>query len=239
MNAIVNFDFEGHQLCAIELSGEPWFVGKEVSEILGYSDAFEMTKRLDDDEKQNLQIAGFGNRGVTCINESGLYSAIIGSKKDEAKRFKKWVTAEVLPSIRKTGGYMVSAPDETPEQLALRAMTVLQATVERQKAQLAEAMPKAEALDRIAMAGGSLCITDAAKTLQIPPRELFGWLRANAWIYRRPNTSHDVGYQDKINAGLLEHKTAHLSRTDGSEKITTQVRVTPLGIARLSQRMIA
>lgn len=83
----------------------PWFIAKDVAEILDYSDAFEMTKKLDKDEIQNLQIAGFGNRGVNLINESGLYHAILTSYKPEAEKFRKWVTSEVLPAIRKTGAY--------------------------------------------------------------------------------------------------------------------------------------
>lgn len=105
---VTPFDYNGHTLSTItDGHGEVWFVAKEVAEILDYSDAEAMTRRLDDDEKRNLQIVGFGNggRGTAVINESGLYSAILGSTKPEAKPFKKWVTAEVLPSIRKTGSY--------------------------------------------------------------------------------------------------------------------------------------
>lgn len=99
-----SFAFNSHQLTAIVgQDNEPWFIAKEVAEILSYSDAEAMTRRLDSDEIQNRQIVGFGNRGVNLINESGLYSSILNSKKPEAKPFKKWVTAEVLPAIRKTG----------------------------------------------------------------------------------------------------------------------------------------
>lgn len=96
-------------------------------------------------------------------------------------------------------------------------------------------MPKAEALERIAEADGSLCITDAAKTLQVRPTDLFKFLRHHSWIYRRPSTDHDVAYQSKLALGLLEHKTTTVHRSDGSEKITTQVRVTPRGLTRLAQ----
>lgn len=90
---------------------EPWFIAMEVAEVLGYSDAYEMTKKLDDDEKQNRQIAGFGPRGISTINEPGLFSAILTSGKPEAKPFKRWVTHEVLPTIRRTGSYsMVQQP---------------------------------------------------------------------------------------------------------------------------------
>ena len=100
------FAFQSHQLrVLVDDQGIPWFIAKEVADILGYSDASKLTQSLDEDEKQNRQIGGFGPRGVITINESGLYQAILNSKKPEAKVFRKWVTGEVLPSIRKTGGY--------------------------------------------------------------------------------------------------------------------------------------
>ena len=105
MNAVIPFNTSEYVLNVLNIDGEPWFVAKEVADILGYSDAEAMTRRLDGDEKQNRQIVGFGPRGATTVNEAGLYSAIMGSTKPEAKAFKRWVTHEVLPSIRKTGGY--------------------------------------------------------------------------------------------------------------------------------------
>jgi phage regulator Rha-like protein/phage antirepressor YoqD-like protein len=96
---------------------------------------------------------------------------------------------------------------------------------------------KADALNRIAVAEGSLCITDAAKTLQIQPKVLFTWLQQNQWIYKRPGTDTWIAYQAKIVMGLLEHKTTTVNRPDGSEKVTTQVRVTPKGLARLAEAL--
>ena len=113
---VTPFNYNGNNLSTItDPQGEIWFVAKEVAEILDYKDATELTKRLDDYDKQNLLVAGFGNRGVICINESGLYQATLESTKPEAKPFKKWVTSEVLPAIRKTGKY------EAKEQHAKRA----------------------------------------------------------------------------------------------------------------------
>ena len=111
------FDFQGNPLkVLIDGNNEPWFIAKEVADILEYSDAHKMTSKLDDDEVQNRQIGGFGNRGVNVINESGLYSAVITSQKPEAKKFKKWLTSEVLPTIRKTGGYsLATKPTATPQ----------------------------------------------------------------------------------------------------------------------------
>ncbi len=102
--------------------------------------------------------------------------------------------------------------------------------------QVAELAPKAEALDRIATADGSMCITDAAKTLQVQPKAAFQFLRAHRWIYSRQGGG-DIAYQDKLASGLLEHKTTTIHRSDGSEKVTTQVRVTPKGLARLAKEL--
>jgi anti-repressor protein len=94
--------------------------------------------------------------------------------------------------------------------------------------------PSQEALNRISVADGSLCITDAAKALQMRPKDVFEWLRQNGWIYRRAGTAHDLGYQSKTAAGLLEHKITTVLRADGSEKVTEQVRITPKGLTKLA-----
>lgn len=95
--------------------------------------------------------------------------------------------------------------------------------------------PHVEALSRIAVSDGSLCVTDAAKTLQVRRKDLFDYLREQAWIYRRTGGAQDIAYQNKIQSGLLEHKVSTISRSDGSDKTTTQVRVTPKGLARLAE----
>jgi prophage antirepressor-like protein len=121
MNNITPFQFNQQNVAIItEDNGDILFIAKEIADILGYSDTFEMTKKLDDDEKSNRQIAGFGpstgGKGTTVITESGFYSAILTCTKPIAKILKKWVTGEVLPSIRKTGGYSVH-PLELPPSL--------------------------------------------------------------------------------------------------------------------------
>lgn len=109
------------------------------------------------------------------------------------------------------------------------------AAIAEQKAQAYEA--DHDALERIAMADGSLTITSAAKLLQMRPKDLFSWLRQNRWIYRRTGGGADLGYQDKVQTGYLEHKVTTVNRSDGSEKVTEQVRVTPKGVAVLSKRI--
>lgn len=103
------------------------------------------------------------------------------------------------------------------------------------EAKLAIAAPKAEALDRIAAADGSLCLTDAAKELQVRPKDLIGYLSSHNWIYRRVGGASWIAYQDRIQAGVLEHKSVVLIDSEGRERIRDQVRVTANGLARLSE----
>ncbi len=100
-----------------------------------------------------------------------------------------------------------------------------------------EMKPKVEALDRIAIADGSLCLTDAAKCLQVRPKDLFAWLSQNHWTYRRTGGSGWLAYQDKLQRGVLEHKVTTVERSDGTEKVVEQVRVTPKGLAKLAELM--
>ena len=117
---------------------------------------------------------------------------------------------------------------------ALRLAADQADTIEAQQAQLAVTTPKAEALDRITLSDGSMCITNTAKTLGIQPKRLFEWMQANQWIYRRAGGSGFVGYQSRIQVGYLDHKVTVVSRSDGSEKTCEQVLVTPKGLAKLA-----
>jgi len=118
--ALNEFDFDGTPVrTVVEGDSEVWFVAKDVADILGYAKTNNMTERLDEEDKRTLYIAASQNN-QTLINESGLYTAVMGSQKEEAKRFKKWVTSEVLPSIRKTGGYNL-APKTYSEALFVAA----------------------------------------------------------------------------------------------------------------------
>ena len=117
-NAIQLFQFEQSNVRALEIENEPWFVGKDVAEILGYSDTNQaIRKHVDGEDKLTRRFNGSGqNRSMTIINESGLYSLILSSKMPNAKKFKHWVTSEVLPQIRKTGSYI---PDEKKKRLSI------------------------------------------------------------------------------------------------------------------------
>lgn len=235
---LIPLSFKGAEVRTIVINGDPAFVGKDICDRLGYANAADaMNKHCKGVAKRYpLQTSG-GLQEVRVLSEPDVLRLIVRSKLPEAEEFERWVFEEVLPAIRKAGGYMVAAPEETPEELALRAMTILQATVERQKAQLAIVQPKAEAHDRIAGADGSLSITEAAKALQVRPKDLFDWLSHNGWIYKRPGSSNWLGYQSHSTNGDLEHKVTTVLRPDGSEKVSEQVRVTPKGLAKLAKLM--
>lgn len=128
-------------------------------------------------------------------------------------------------------------PKTLPEALRLAADESERA--DRAESALALAAPKVEALDRIATADGSLCLTDAAKALQVMPRKFIQWVQIIHWIYRRPGCASWIGYQDKVQTGYLEHKVTEVPRPDGTTKIVEQVRVTPKGLTRLSQLLPA
>ena len=119
--------------------GQPWFVASDVAKALGYRMASDMTRRLDEDEKgtRSMRTPG-GDQRVLCITEPGLYNAVLGSKVPSARAFKRWVTHEVLPALRREGGYMAARTDETPEETMARAVLLAQKTIDRQRARVAE-----------------------------------------------------------------------------------------------------
>jgi phage antirepressor YoqD-like protein len=151
--------------------------------------------------------------------------------------YAMWINASFhLQVIRAYDSMSVSTSPAIPQTLsaALRLAADQADQIEAQQVQLAIAEPKALALDRIADADGAMCITDAAKHLQMAPKKLFSWLSANDWIYRRPGAAHWVAYQPRLKSGVLDHKITLVTRGDGSEKVTEQVLVTAKGLARLA-----
>lgn len=133
------------EIRTIKQADEIYFVGKDVAEILGYADTDKAIRNhVDEEDKLTRQFSGSGQaRSMVTINESDLYSLVLSSKLPSAKRFKRWVTSEVLPALRRDGGYMVADANETPEELVARALRVAQQTIDRQKAQIDEMRPKA------------------------------------------------------------------------------------------------
>ena len=135
------FNFNGIPVRTLkDESGNPWFVAKDVCDVLGIGNSRQATSYLDDDERcVTTNDTPSGRQEMCVINESGLYSLVLRSRKPEAKAFKKWVTSEVLPNIRATGGYIAAAPDDDEASIMARALEIAHATLERNKARLEEA----------------------------------------------------------------------------------------------------
>jgi anti-repressor protein len=227
---ILPFTFEGADVRTISRDGEPWFVLADVCRVLEHSNASVAASRLDEDEKGVSTVYTLGgDQSVVVINESGLYSLVLTSRKPQAKRFKKWITAEVIPAIRKTGGYMIARPDETPEELALRALQVLQATVERQKAQLVEQAPKVSFYDRYANADGLYGLQNAGRALGLGPNKFIQKLKQGYLFYQGGNLIAKAVY---VSQGLFEMK----SSLDDQGKTRFQAYVTPKGIQYLASK---
>ena len=149
---------------------------------------------------------------------------------ERGKMFRKYF----LECEKKAKEATASIDVRDPKQLSKIAIQLIEVNQELSE-KVAELTPKAEALDRIATSDGSLCVTDAAKNLQVKPKTLFEYLRSHGWTYRRIGSAHDVAYQSKLTSGLLEHKITTVYRSDGTEKTVTQARVTPKGLAFLAK----
>ena len=171
--------------------GESWFVGKDVCECLSIGNSREALSRLDDDEKGVILTDTLGGKQeIVYINESGLYSLILSSRKPEAKKFKKWVTSEVLPSIRKNGGYIVEKENDTPEEIMARALVVAQDTLKRREERIKSLELKAEQdrplvefADTVIKSKDNITINEMAKiindeNINIGRNKLFGFLRS-------------------------------------------------------------
>jgi prophage antirepressor-like protein len=183
------FNYERNEVRTITKGEEVWFVAKDVCDVLEIGNPTEALKRLDEDEKDLISTEGF--RGlVNIVNEPGLYTLILGSRKPEAKQFKRWVTHEVIPTIRKTGGYvsnedmfidtyLVHADNQT--KLMFRATLE---TVRKQNEQLAIMQPKAEYFDALVDRNLLTNFRDTAKELEIGQRSFINWLLEKGFVYR-------------------------------------------------------
>lgn len=154
--------------------GEPWFCAKDVCDALGYDQTHKAVKRHveEGDGTKRPTPTTSGIQQMLFINESGLYSLILSSKLESARRFKHWVTSEVLPSIRKQGGYMVARPDESDEVIVARALQIMQATLQRRDEEIARLKPKADYADQVLDSVSCLTTTQVAKGMGMTAMEL-------------------------------------------------------------------
>lgn len=184
LDNIIPFHFENTEVRVIHENEEVLFCLKDVCDVLNISNSRDLTsKQLDQKGVEKIYtLTARGKQELTFINEPNLYRVIFRSNKAKAKHFQDWVFNEVIPSIRKTGGYMLPIAQETPEQILSRALLLAKDTMDRQTQEIAELKPKADGYDLIATSDGSMCISNAAKHLQIRPTDLFNYLSSNKWI---------------------------------------------------------
>ena len=210
------------ELRIVDMNGEPWMVGKDVAQALGYQNASKaLNDHVDPEDKLNNEsLLSLGQRGGWLINESGLYSLVLSSKLPGAKRFRRWVTGEVLPSIRKDGGYIKTAPGMTDADIMAKAILLAQKTIEGQKAQIAEMTPKALFADAVSASSTSILVGDLAKLirqngLDIGQNRLFDWLRNNGYLIRAKGMSWNMPTQRSMDMGLFEVKETSITHSDG------------------------
>lgn len=235
MNEIKIFENqEFGKVRALEIDGKPYFVGKDVAQILGYKDTSDaLKKHVDEEDKLTRRFADSGqNREMYIVNESGLYSLILSSKLGSAKRFKRWVTSEVLPSIRQTGGYQMTMP-QGKELLAL-AVLEAQKTIESQNKDIERMKQKEIFADAVATSSTTILIGELAKLLRqngidIGQNRLFSWLRENGYLVRRKGTDYNTPTQKSADLGILTTKETVIVRSDGSTEVKKTVKVTGKG----------
>jgi len=235
----MSFLFGAMPVRVFDRNGELWWFLTDVCAVLGIGHALTVSKRLDDDEKSTVVITDSGNLNDerTLINESGLWSLVLTSRKAAAKRFKKWLTSEVIPSIRKTGGYGVANPVTVLNDPAtMRGLLLTYSeTVIGLEAENAVLAPKAFAFDRLTKMDGLHTLTEAAKECHCPRDRFISALHAHRWIYRRGGKGNWLGHEAKERTGLVAHRTCDVRDHDRRLVSKAQVLLTSAGLARAAE----
>lgn len=231
------------QVRTFDKDGEPWFVGKDVATILGYERTADAIRaHVDDDDKGvgEIQTPG-GKQKIVIINESGLYSLVLSSKLPTAKKFKHWITSEVLPAIRKTGGYIANAETMTDAEIMSKALLIAKQTIESREqrihsleAETERMKPKEIFADAVSASNSSILIGDLAKILhgngiKIGRGRLFAWMREHGFLIKQKGTSYNMPTQRAMELGLFRVKEGSYVDGKGNNIITKTTKVTGKG----------
>lgn len=243
MNELQIFEnAEFGQIRTVQLNNETYFVGKDIADTLGYQNGSrDINRHVDEEDRTKLMLFdGNQNKETIVINESGMYSLILGSKLESAKRFKHWVTSEVLPSIRKNGGYIAGQETLSDDELMAKALMVAQKKIEQkneiiamQDSRIQSMIPKEIFADAVSTSKTSILIGDLAKLIcqngvQIGQKRLFDWLRDNGYLIKS-GSSRNMPTQRYVEQGLFEVKESNVQNPDGSVRITRTTKVTGKG----------
>lgn len=252
-NSIQRFDFKGAALRTLtDENGEPWFVAKDVCDVLGYMNASKaINDHVDQEDKLNNEsLSSLGQRGGWPVNESGLYSLVLSSKLPTAKEFKRWVTHDVLPQIRRTGGYIPTTDADDDMTILAKAVMIGQRTMEQQQRKIAaqqtridELQPKASMWDNFVDIPDVLSVGNSAKLLSnlgrpIGRKTLFSWLEHNGWVFRE--NGHWSARQNRIDAGhlvMVPPKTHGTHRDGTTFSFAPTVKITRKGLGLIARRM--
>jgi Prophage antirepressor len=240
MNELTVFNFEDKQVRTFDIDGEPWFLAKDVCDILEVMNVSDALSRLDVDERNTIVLnEGIGNPEKSIVNESGLYNLTLSSRKPDAKRFKKWITSEVLPAIRKHGGYLT--PQKIEEAILNPDMIIRLATdlkAEREKRLRLEVQaeadkPKVLFADSVEASSTSILIGELATLLrqndiEIGQNRLFEYLRDNGYLVKS-GERRNMPTQKSMELGILGIKERTINNPDGSVRITRTCKVTGKG----------
>ena len=239
MNELKNFSFEGRQIRALTIEGEPYFVGKDVAEVLGYSNSRKANAdHVDSEDKGVTKCYTLGGtQQTTIINESGLYSLILSSKLPKAKEFKHWVTSEVLPTIRKHGAYMTDAKAAAIVTDKGSLADLLQQAAEqlkRKDIQIEQMKPKALFADAVSTSDTPILVGELAKILHqngvsMGQNRMFRWLRDNGYLISKKGTSYNMPTQRAMELGLFKIKENAITHSDGHVTITKTPKATGKG----------
>ena len=229
--------FENEQFGQIRATlkdGEPLFVAIDVCKALEIDPT--ATRRLDDDEKNTLRLTQgtSGNPNVTVITEPGLYTLILGSRKPEAKAFKRWVTHEIIPSIRKTGGYIAGQESMSDADLMAKALLVAQRQIDERNRTIERMKPKEIFADAVSASHTSILMGDMAKLLKqngidVGQKRLFEWMREHGYLIKQRGGSWNLPTQRSMEQRLFEVKETAVTHSDGHISISKTVKVTGKG----------
>lgn len=237
MNQIKIFENpEFGKVRTVEIDGKPYLIGKDVAEALGYSNTRKaLADHVDEEDKGVTKCDTLGGKQeLTVINESGLYSLILSSKLESAKRFKRWVTSEVLPSIHKSGGYIAGQEQMSDSELMAKALLVAQKQIDERNAQIERMKPKEIFADAVSASQTTILIGELAKLIRqngvdIGQNRLFSWLRENGYLVKRKGTDYNQPTQKSANLGILTTKETIIAHSNGSTEIKKTVKVTGKG----------
>lgn len=246
MNAVQVFEnTQFGKVRIVVIDGEPWLVGKDVATALGYTNPRKaLIDHVDDEDKNTVTIRDGipGNPNMTVINESGLYSLVLSSKLPDAQKFRRWVTSEVLPSIRRNGGYIAGQESLTDMELLAKAFLVAQKTIDERNARIRELEVQSEAnapkvifADAVSVSGSSILIGELAKLLKqngvenMGQNRLFDWMRKNGYLIRRNGTDHNMPTQRSMEMELFRVKETTVVHSDGHVSVNKTPKVTGKG----------